>query len=80
MFSQDILLYERPEVRQVPDVYNEESNTIRQEEREREDTKVEETLIVHPSNDEDPNEEFDDIQESVLYIFFWIVIFSCYDV
>ena len=68
MFSQNILLYECPEDRQVPDVDNEESNTTRQQERERENSKVEEALVVHPSNDKDPDEEGEDVQKGILDI------------
>ena len=65
MFAQDILLYQSLEDRQVPDVDNPQSYSARNQEGERQDTKVEEVLIVHPSNDDDPDEECGDVKPSI---------------
>ena len=80
MFPYDILLYECSEDRQVPDVDNEESGPTGQEEREGEDTKVEEALIVHPSNDEDPDEECEDVQLSIPDVLHRAMSCASYDV
>eukprot|EP00092_Neocalanus_flemingeri_P028047 GFUD01030450.1.p2 GENE.GFUD01030450.1~~GFUD01030450.1.p2 ORF type:complete len:284 (+),score=106.86 GFUD01030450.1:176-1027(+) len=80
MFSYDVLLNECPEDRQVPEVDNEEPSTTGHEERKGQDTNIEEALIVHPSNDEDPDEEGDNVQESISAVLHRVKSCASYDV
>ena len=60
--SKDIFLQESLEDRQVPDVDNPQPKSAGDQEGEGQNTKVEETLIIHPSDDEDSDEKSDDVE------------------
>ena len=62
MLPEYIFLQESLEDRQVPDVNNPQTQSARDEEGKGQNTEVEETLIIHPSDDEDPDEEGDNIK------------------
>ena len=80
MLSNYVFLYKCLEDRQVPDVDNEETSSTRHEEGEGKNTKVKEALVVHPSNDEDPEEEGEDVQESISDVLNRVVGSTRYDV
>ena len=62
MLPEYIFLQESLEDRQVPDVDNAQSYSARNQEGQWQHTKVKKTLIIHPSNDENPDEECEDVQ------------------
>ena len=59
---EEIFVQESLEDRQVPDVDNTQSYSAGNQEGQWQHTKVEKTLIIHPSNDENPDEECEDVQ------------------
>ena len=61
MLSKNIFLQKSLEDRQVPDVDNPQPKSARYQEGEGQNIKIEEALIIHPSNDEDPDEKGDDV-------------------
>ena len=62
VLPEEIFLQERLKDRQVPDVDNPQPYSTRDQERERQNTKIEEALIIHPPNDEDPDEKGDNVK------------------
>ena len=80
MLSNYVFLDECLEDRQVPDVDNEETSSTRHEEGEGKNTKVVEALVVHPTNDQDPDEKGEDVQESISDVLFRVMGSASYDV
>jgi len=62
VLAEEIFVQECLEDRQVPKVDNPQPNSARDQERQWQNTKVEETLIIHPSDDEDSDEKSDDVE------------------
>ena len=61
MVPENIFQQESLEDRQVPDVDNPQAECARDQEGEGQNTDVKEALVIHPSNDDDPDEEGDDV-------------------
>jgi len=60
-FNREVLFDECSKHRDIPEVDDEESEDAAEDKWEREDTIVEEGLMIHPGNDTHPEEECDNV-------------------
>jgi len=68
------------EHRHVPEVDNEKSNTTREEKGEGKDAIVKEALVVHPNNNEHPDEEGENVKISIVEVLYRVLGCVCDDV
>ena len=80
MFFENIFLQKSLEDRQVPDVDNPQAHSARDEEGQGQDSKVEEALIIHPPNDDNPDEEGEDIKFCIPRKLQGLLVYSCDEV